>query len=44
MISPDDIQIRVRPRDDFTQELHTYVKLHTTVVIGMKNSTSHFRY
>ena len=34
MISPDDIQIRVRPRDDFTQELHTYVKLHTTVVIG----------
>lgn len=33
MISPDDIQIRVRPHDDFTQELHAYVELHATVVI-----------
>ena len=34
MISPDDIQIRVRPRDDFTQELHAYVERHATVVIA----------
>lgn len=33
MISPDDIQIRVRPHDDFTQELHAYVERHATVVI-----------
>lgn len=33
MISPNDIQIRVRPRDFFTQELHAYVELHTSVVI-----------
>ena len=33
MISPDDIQIRVRPHDDFTQELHAHMELNTHVVI-----------
>lgn len=34
MISPDDIQIRVRTRDDFSLKLQAHMELNTAVVIA----------